>query len=143
MISGSDDVRTFCLNRPQKGNSLSSTLVEALHEAFDQFERSGGRVAILRGEGKHLCTGFDLAQIADASAGDLLLRFVRIEQLLARLWSASFATIAVAHGRATGAGADLFTACAHRIALDDARFSFPGAGFGIVLGARRLGVRVG
>lgn len=131
------------LNRPNKGNSLSDELVQALHEAVDEFEVTGGRVLVIRGEGENFCTGFDLSDVAEMTDAALLLRFVRIEQLLARLWAADFATIAVAHGRVFGAGADILAACETRIAVDGARFSFPGAGFGLVLGTRRLAERVG
>lgn len=140
-ISG--HVHRASLNRPGQGNSLSSDLVEALHETVDGATATGARVLILQGEGRNLCTGFDLSDLSTATDGDLLLRFVRIEELLARLWSAPYATIAVGRGRVFGAGADMFAACDCRIALDGATFSFPGAAFGLVLGVRRLGARVG
>ena len=75
--------------------------------------------------------------------GDLLLRFVRVEQLLATLWHAPMRTVAIAQGRAWGAGADLFACCDERIGFEDSSFRFPGAGFGLVLGSRRLAERVG
>ena len=52
-------------------------------------------------------------------------------------------TIAIAHGRTLGAGADLFVACDRRIALTGSSFSFPGPGFGLVLGTARLAQRIG
>jgi enoyl-CoA hydratase len=135
-----DDGAVMTLNRPDSGNSLSPELVDALHTALDAFT---GRVLILRGAGRHFCTGFDLSDVEQASDADMLLRFVRIEQLLARLWSAQFVTIAVAQGRVMGAGADIVAACARSIAVDDCSFAFPGAKFGLVLGTRRLTERVG
>ena len=68
---------------------------------------------------------------------------MRIETLLARLWHAPLRTVALAQGRAWGAGADLFVACEQRVALPGASFRFPGAQFGIVLGTRRLAERIG
>ena len=38
---------------------------------------------VLRGAGRHFCTGLDLSDLATLSDGDLLLRLVRIETLLA------------------------------------------------------------
>jgi enoyl-CoA hydratase/carnithine racemase len=55
-ISQWGEAHIFSLNRPASGNSLSSTLVEVLHDALDAFERSGGRVLILTGEGRNFCT---------------------------------------------------------------------------------------
>lgn len=95
------------------------------------------------GEGKHFCTGFDLAEAQARSDGDLLLRFVRVEQLLQAVWSAPVRTAAYAHGRAWGAGADLFAACDIRLAHASATFRFPGARFGLILGTRRLAERIG
>ena len=46
--------------------------------------------------------------------------------------------MAVATGRAWGAGADLFASCDIRACTPDASFRFPGTAFGIVLGTRRL-----
>ena len=93
--------------------------------------------------GAHFCTGFDLSNLATCSEGDLLQRFVRVEQLLQLLWAAPIRTIAVAQGRTWGAGADIFAACEARFCTGDTTFRFPGARFGIVLGTRRLAERVG
>ena len=40
------------------------------------------RLLVLRGNGKNLSAGFDFGGVEAQSEGDLLLRFVRIEQLL-------------------------------------------------------------
>jgi enoyl-CoA hydratase len=143
LVDFSNEVCSLTLNRPAAGNSLSPSLVEALHRALDEAERARVGALVLRGAGRNFCTGFDLADVAAASDGDLLLRFVRIEELLARIYIAPFATVAVAQGRTIGAGADLFVACTMRIAMPDASFSFPGAVFGLVLGTRRLAARIG
>ena len=57
--------------------------------------------------------------------------------------AAPFATLALAHGRTMGAGADLFAACGDRWIVGDAGFAFPGAAFGLVLGTARLTELVG
>ena len=131
------------LSRPDVGNCLSAALIEELQRALDRFEKSPARVVIFQGEGRHFCTGFDLAGLAEQSDADLALRFIRIEQLLARIWNAPYPTIAIAAGRTVGAGADLFAACGRRIALEGATFRFPGADFGVVLGIARLTARIG
>lgn len=132
------------LNRPHRGNALSAALVEALIEALATAESDTGLdTVVLRGAGRHFCTGFDLEGIEQLSDGDLLHRFVRIEMLLSMIWGTRLRTVAIGSGRTWGAGADLFTACDVRIAPMECRFRFPGAGFGLVLGTRRLTVRVG
>ena len=77
------------------------------------------------------------------SEGDLLLRFVRVEQVLQAVHHAPFHTLALAHGKVVGAGADLVLACRSRIAAPGTQFEMPGAGFGLILGTRRLGATVG
>jgi enoyl-CoA hydratase len=131
------------LNRPDKANALNPDLVEALLAAVSDAVSAGTRLLVLSGEGKHFCAGFDLADADRESDGDLLHRFVRIEQLLQAIHDAPFTTVAVVQGRAMGAGADLVAACSIRIGAANSLFSFPGARFGLVLGTRRLARRVG
>lgn len=142
-LSQDDGAYHLTLDQPASGNSLSRDMIEACHDALDQAEGGGAKLLVVRGEGRHFCTGFNLQDLELESDGDLLLRMVRIEQLLARIWAAPFLTIAVGQGSVFGAGADLFVACRRRVALNGARFCFPGAGFGLVLGTRRLAARVG
>ena len=137
-------VTTLTLNRPEKGNALCAELVEMLQERVAQaFDDPGARALVIQASGAHFCTGFDLAKLGASSEGDLLHRFVRVEQLLQLLWTAPIRTVAVAQGRTWGAGADLFAACEMRLCAADTTFRFPGARFGIALGSRRLAERVG
>lgn len=132
------------LNRPEKGNALSASLVQALMEAVAQASGDPDvRLLVLSGAGRHFCTGFDLSDLEHESDDSLLARFTRVELLLQAVAAAPCATLALAQGRTMGAGADLFAACAERWIVEDASFSFPGAGFGLVLGTARLAERVG
>jgi enoyl-CoA hydratase/carnithine racemase len=79
----------------------------------------------------------------DETDASLLARLVRIELLLDAVWRAPVRTAALGSGRIVGAGADLFCACDRRWIDPQASLCFPGAGFGIVLGSRRLAARVG
>ncbi|VWX57506.1 Enoyl-CoA hydratase/carnithine racemase [Burkholderiales bacterium 8X] len=143
-VSLAPGVVALDFDRPSKGNSLTTELVEALLSAIDTLTADEAvHTLVLRPEGLHFCTGFDLSRLEDESEGDLLRRFVRVEQLLAALWYAPIRTIACAQGRAWGAGADLFAMCDVRAARPSTTFCFPGAQFGLVLGSRRLAERVG
>lgn len=137
-------VVTLTLARPERGNALTPALVQALQQGVDAaLADAAVHTLVLRGEGRHFCTGLDLSDLDGSSDGDLLLRLVHIEQLLTTLWHAPLRTVALAQGRAWGAGADLFTACEQRVALPQASFRFPGVHFGVVLGSRRLAERLG
>lgn len=132
------------IDRGDRGNALSGTLVETLIDVLAAaFNDASIERLLLCGRGRNFCTGLDLSDLDASSDGDLLLRLVRIETLLSMLWHAPILTVCVAHGRAWGAGADIFTACERRIALPDTTWRFPGVQFGILLGTRRLAERIG
>ena len=131
------------LNRPDKRNALSLALATELLQEVERSHADGTRLLVLRGEGAGFCAGFDLSAFPDCSDGDLLLHFVRIEQLLQAVAHAPFDTLACVHGATIGAGADLAVACRHRVGAGDTTMLFPGARFGLVLGSRRLAECVG
>jgi enoyl-CoA hydratase len=131
------------LNRPEQRNALSASCVETMLEILAESETDGTRLLELSGEGRNFCAGFDLSDLDSQSEGDLLLRFVRVEQMLQAVHHAPFHTLALAHGKVVGAGADLVLACRTRIAAPGTQFEMPGAGFGLILGTRRLGMTVG
>lgn len=134
---------TLVLNRPDKRNALNAELVEALIDALERAGNSGADSLVLRGEGSNFCAGFDFSDFDQASEGDLLWRFVRIEQLLDALYSSPLATFAYAHGKNFGAGVDLLVSCQRRVASSQSAFRMPGLKFGLVLGTRRLASRIG
>jgi enoyl-CoA hydratase len=136
-------VMTLTLNRPDKGNALSSSLVRELHDAIDLATTQGVRLLVLNSAGKHFCTGFDLSNLDQESDDSLLGRFIRMEMMLQSIHAAPFDTLALVNGRVMGAGADIFCACANRWIVGDASFAFPGTGFGLVLGTARLADVVG
>jgi enoyl-CoA hydratase len=137
-------VTTLTMQRPELGNALGPDLVEALISAAEAAMNDPAvHALVLRGAGRHFCTGLDLSELPTLSDGDLLLRLVRIETLLSLLWHSPIQTVALAHGRTWGAGADMFAACERRLIDQDTTLRFPGAQFGIVLGTRRLAERVG
>lgn len=136
-----DDVLLLTLNRGSKANSLTPTLVEDLITALDQ--PNNVRMAVIRGEGKHFCAGFDLSDISKLSDGDLLWRFVRIELLLQKIYHSPFPIVALGHGQIVGAGADLFVACWHRVAAPCVKLKMPGWNFELALGSGRLAALIG
>jgi enoyl-CoA hydratase/carnithine racemase len=143
LIQSAGAVTELVLNRPEKANALDIGLVEALLSAISHAASSGVRLLTLRGEGRHFCAGFDFSDLDQQSDGDLLHRFVRIEQLLQALHHAPMTTLAMCHGSAFGAGGDLVAACDWRVAAPATRFRMPGLRFGVVLGTRRLAALIG
>jgi enoyl-CoA hydratase/carnithine racemase len=137
------DVRTITLDEPAKANAISAEMVEELLQHLEQAYGDGTRVLVFKGNGRNFCGGFDLSDYQDQSEGDLLRRFVRVEELLQAIRHAPCLTIACVQGAAYGAGADLAAACNFRIGVASTRLRFPGFQFGIVLGTRHLTGMVG
>lgn len=136
-------VSRLVLNRPRKANSINDELARGLVVALRTAYQDGTRALVTEGRGKNFCGGFDFTGYESISAGDLLLRFVDIEQALQLLRNAPFLTVAMMQGSAFGAGADLVAACAIRVGEPAAQLRFPGLQFGLVLGTRRLTFVVG
>lgn len=143
LVERHGSVTHLTLNRPDRLNALSAELADALIAALEEAGRDGTRLVTIRGGGRGFSAGFDMSDLDRQSAGDLVLRFVRLEMILQAVDQAPFATLALAHGPCFGAAADLLSVCARRVAATDATFRMPGLQFGVVLGTRRLAQRVG
>ena len=143
LIERSGTTLTLTLDRPEKMNALGAPLVDSLLAQVNAAYLDGTRLMVFRGAGKNFSAGFDMGGYDTQSEGDLVLRFIRIEQLLQAVRHAPFDTLALAHGRNFGAGVDLFCCCARRVATADATFRMPGLKFGLVLGSRVFAERVG
>ncbi|MCW2759082.1 MAG: hypothetical protein JWO46_2828 [Nocardioidaceae bacterium] len=130
-------VWTVTLDRPERANALSAELVEELHAVLDEAAMVRPTALVLRGNPRHFAAGFDLGGLDLETDASLAYRFLRIGLLLERLYDAPYVTVAVADGAAVGAGADLVLACDHRLVAPGVTLRFPGAQFGVVLGAHR------
>jgi len=136
-------VGTLRLNRPDKRNAMSADLARQLHAAIEALDADPEVVAIV-------VTGLDGAFSAGADMNESLAAYERGErrfnpsaEAAARVASSPKPTIAAVDGPAYGAGALLACSCDIRIVSDRARFRFPGAEYGLVVGAARLPLLVG
>ena len=139
-VTGS--IGRLTLNRPERLNALSRTMLRELAEAAQWFDaQSEVRVVILSGAGRAFCAGADLKNtsakddaeepenswLANRAAAQTGLRMMdAVEQMRAT-------TIASVQGYAVGGGVLLMAACDLRIATEDARFSIPEVELGIPL----------
>ncbi len=131
-----EGILTLTLNRPVASNAMSLDMAEAILGAITAADTV--RLAVIKGNGKNFCAGFDLSDVARLSDADLLWRFMRIETMLQAVYHAPFPTVALGQGHIIGAGADLFAACTYRLAAPEAKLRFPGWNFELALGTRRL-----
>ncbi len=142
-ITRSGTHTALTLNRPDKANALAAPLVAALQAAIDAAKTDGTTVFTICGNGSNFCGGFDLSAIETETDETLIPRLLDLERMLQSIYYAPFATIALIHGGAYGAGFDLAAACDYRLAAPGTRFRMPGWRMGLALGTRRTAQRVG
>ena len=142
-ITRSGSHTALTLNRPNKANALAAPLVAELQAAIDLAIADGTTVLTITGNGGNFCGGFDLSALEHETDETLIPRLLDLERMLQSIYYAPFATIALIHGGAYGAGFDLATACDYRLAAPGTRFRMPGWRMGLALGTRRTAQRVG
>jgi methylglutaconyl-CoA hydratase len=120
-------IATVTLNRPDRGNAFDQTMLDELAEQFSALSAdSNVRIVVLRGNGRHFCTGADLAsRTGDAQPAAVARTPASLRDVLVALDTVAKPTIAVIHGGAIGGGAGFAACCDVVIATDAAFFSIP------------------
>ena len=129
-------ILTITLNRPDKLNTLSTDLLQALYdiltEAKDNVSVKG---LLLTGMGnKAFCAGADISRLAecDAQSG---YQFARFGQAVFRqLETMRKPSLAAINGYAFGGGCELAMATTLRIASNNAQFGQPEVKLGVIPG---------
>ncbi|HEV7477527.1 MAG TPA: enoyl-CoA hydratase-related protein, partial [Burkholderiales bacterium] len=127
-----DGICTLTMNRPQQMNLLTSGMLSALQNAFDEISANKKiRVVILAATGKGFSAGHDLKEIK------ALKELPKIEQLFAQcsrmmqtITMLPQPVIARVQGAAAAAGCQLVAQCDLAIASDAARFVTSGVTWG-------------
>ena len=138
LVEVSDSIGRLTLNRPERLNAMSSTMLRELAEAARWFDSQPEvRVVIVRGAGRAFSAGADLNDSSRNPADDSWLVRRAAAQAGSRMMDAIEAmkatTIACVHGYAVGGAVLLMAACDLRVAADGAVFSIPEVELGIPL----------
>jgi enoyl-CoA hydratase/carnithine racemase len=143
VVSVAGGVGRMRLNRPDKRNAISAAMAAQMHEAMERLDADGGvLVIVVEGTDGAFSAGADMVESnASYEAGER--RFNPSSEAAARVGASPKPTIAAIDGPAYGAGALLACACDIRVISDRTRFRFPGAEYGLVVGAAGLAVLVG
>jgi enoyl-CoA hydratase/carnithine racemase len=135
IVEQEKSISKIFLNRPDKRNALSPSLLAELLEAAEAVDGNPDcRAIVITGIGeKAFSAGFDISEIkssgGNAPPGS---ESVILEEAFARLRKLRTPTIAMINGVVMGAACDLITNCDFRIAVDDAKFAITPAKIGVV-----------
>ncbi len=131
-IGREGEIALVTMNRPEKRNALSLTMMRELDAALAAVaEDPEVRVVILRGEGPAFCAGHDLRELVGRDAGTYEAIFEACVDLMTRISAIAQPVIAEVARVATAAGCQLVAACDLAVASSEAVFATPGVRIGL------------
>ncbi len=134
-ISG--NVGTLKFNRPERGNSLTPSLLAELHFTLQKWaEKDSVRVVVITGNSeKAFSAGYDIPAIPTEISPDAV-EFLKednpLERALDSVKNFPFPVIAMINGYCFGAGLNLAMCCDIRIGADHIKVGMPLAKLGLV-----------
>jgi methylglutaconyl-CoA hydratase len=135
---GAHRVATVTLNRPERGNAFNQTMLEELGQCFLDLEDDARvRMVIMRGSGKHFCTGADISSRGQGKEGGL-----SFNEVLSRIDRFRKPTVAVVQGGCVGGGLGFAACCDVLLAEESAFFSIPELRVGIAPSAELCGLLI-
>ncbi|HMG85989.1 MAG TPA: enoyl-CoA hydratase [Terracidiphilus sp.] len=127
-----DNIAVVTLNRPQRRNALSLSLMRELIDCLSAIgNRRDLRVVILAAAGSVFSSGHDLSEMVGRELEEYRQLFAICTELMARLQSIPQPVIAEVQGMATAAGCQLVASCDLAIAAERASFATPGVRIGL------------
>ncbi len=135
-----DHVATITLNRPDRLNAFTGTMMNELIDAFDRTDADDAvRAVIVTGAGRGFCAGADLGSGGDtfAKGGSDVQTGVGVPRdggglVSLRIYDSKKPVIGAINGAAVGVGVTMTLPMDIRIASEDAKFGFVFARRGIV-----------
>ena len=140
-----EKILLLTLNRPEKHNALNAALNHAIGTCVKHAETEGIEVIVINGAGdKAFCAGGDMLEMSGVDP-DSLPDVPIAERLDAAIEIAKtpLPVIAVIDGYCYGGGALLALQCDIRLITKKSTFRWPGAEYGLVVGASSLPRLVG
>jgi len=119
-------VATLTLSRPDKGNALDGEMLTDMVATLRRINDDPHvRVLVLRGSGRHFCTGADVGEIKSHDDAGPDTGGVSIATVCDVLNLCAKPTVAVVHGACLGGGLAIAACCDAVIASPDAFFAIP------------------
>ncbi len=134
-VNRRDRALDVVLNRPERQNALTRTMIGELHRALDAAEADPDvRLLVLAGEGDSFCAGMDFVEAGATEAAAQALRPTVEEfyRLLERFTQSRVVIAAQVTGRVTAGGVGLVAATDYAIAGPGATFQLSEVIFGLL-----------
>lgn len=132
-----DGIFLITINRPDKLNALSKTVIEELAAAVDEvYNNAAIKGAAITGAGpKAFVAGADISEFLSMSArdGEALARKGQ-ETLFNKIERSPKPIVAAVNGFALGGGCELAMSCHFRLASENAKFGQPEVNLGLIPG---------
>jgi len=144
-VEVADKVAHIVMNRPDKANSMIAAFWSELPEIVGSLSQSGSvRAIVLSGEGKHFCSGMDLAVFGSnddlkGTGGGFRSRrnerqrglILKLQDSFSALEDSRVPILAAIQGACVGGAIDMVTACDMRYATENAFFSIAEVNIGM------------
>jgi enoyl-CoA hydratase/carnithine racemase len=135
-----DGVATVTLNRPDRLNAFTNTMMRELLDVFDRIDADDDvRAVVVTGAGRAFCAGMDLAAGGDtfASGGSDVETDVGVNRdggglVVLRIFNCTKPVIGAINGSLAGVGVTMTLPMDIRVAADSAKFTMPFVRRGIV-----------
>src|SRR4051812_36197631 len=126
LVSAAGDYATITMNRPERRNALSLSMLQSLYAAFEDVAGSDALGVVLAGNGPVFSAGHDFADVAGADHESVRALLQTCTDLMALMQRIPQPVVARVHGLATAAGCQLVASADLAVAADNAGFAAPG-----------------
>jgi enoyl-CoA hydratase len=128
-----DAVAYVRLERPEKRNALTGSMLARLREIFEGVAaRRDLRAVILGGAGRDFCAGTDISELEGLDEAGARAKAAAGQETCELIETCGTPVIAAVQGSAAGGGCELALACHLRVAARGARFSLPETALGVI-----------
>jgi len=132
LVDHAAPIATITMNRPERRNALSMSMMSELMEAFRTLGRDRTvQAIILAANGPAFSAGHDLSEMLDIDINQARAVFDLCTDLMTTVQSIPQPVIARVHRIATAAGCQLVATCDLAVASEEARFATPGVRIGL------------
>lgn len=132
-------IATVWLARPP-ANAVSQPMYKEIKRLFSDIDQLGPdiRAVVLAAEGRHFCSGNDLAEFETLTPENSPERMFHAREAFWAIRDSAVPVVAAVHGVALGTGVAIAASCDVVVASDDARFGLPEMKVGVMGGAKHL-----